>query len=161
KVARLIGRVAWSLEIQGPRVEPRYDRRGPDAIDLRLLWRSAVAAGDSARARRDRCVVAMLYDLGLRRGELVGSELADLEPGPAGPAAVWIRGKGRSEKERLTVPPPTARALQEWIAARGDHPGPLVHRLDGVRPEEHRRLSGESIRRIVRRLGEAAGITRP
>jgi integrase/recombinase XerC len=157
KVARLIGRVAWTLDVEGLRVEPRRDMRGPDLVDVRLLWRAA-ARGDGPRERRDRCVIALLFDLGLRRGELAALDWADVEPGPAGPAAVWIRGKGRSERQRLTLPVPTAAALAAWIEARGDRPGPLVHRLDGAEPG---RLSGESIRRVVRRLGMAAGLARP
>src|SRR5690242_13025775 len=45
------------------------------------------------------------------------------------------RVERRAEKERLTLPGPTARALSEWIEARGDRLGPLVHRLDGVEHE--------------------------
>jgi integrase/recombinase XerC len=159
KVARLIGRVNWSLDVEGPRVEPRRDMRGPDLVDVRLVWRAA-AACDGPRQRRDRCVLALLFDLGLRRAELCGIDLVDVESGPAGPAAVWIRGKGRSEKERLTLPGPTAAALGAWLEARGDRPGPLVHRLDGTEAQPGR-LSGECVRRIVRRLGEAAGLARP
>src|SRR4051794_24693415 len=96
----------------------------------------------------------------MRRAELCGIDPADVEPGPSRPVAVWIPGEGRSEKERLTLPPQTARALAAWIELRGDRPGPLVHRLDGVDGEPGR-LSGESVRRIVRRLGEAAGLSRP
>jgi integrase/recombinase XerC len=58
----------------------------------------------------------------------------------------------------LTPPCPTARELAAWLEARGDRPRPLVHRLDSAEPG---RLSGESVRRIVRRLGEAAGLSRP
>src|SRR5207247_8644242 len=101
KVSRLIGRTDWSRDVEGPRVEPRRDMRGPDLVDVRLVWRSAAVAGDGPRERRDRAILALLFDLGLRRGELCTLDLADVEPGPAGrPAAVWVRGKGRSEKER-------------------------------------------------------------
>ncbi|HZW32116.1 MAG TPA: tyrosine-type recombinase/integrase [Isosphaeraceae bacterium] len=158
KVARLIGRVSWSLDVEGPRVEPRRDMRGPDAVGVRLTWLAAAARGDGPRARRDRCMLALLFDLGLRRAELCAIDLADVEPGPAGPAAVWVRGKGRAEKERLTLPGPTAAAVAGWLQARGDRPGPLVHRLDGPEPG---RLSGECVRLIVRRLGDAAGLGRP
>jgi integrase/recombinase XerC len=159
KVARLIGRTNWTLDVEGPRVEPRRDMRGPDLVDVRLLWRAA-DSGDGPRERRDRLVIALLFDLGLRRGELCALEFTDIEAGPAGPSAVWIRGKGRSEKERLTLPRPTARALGAWMEARGDRPGPLVYRLEGTEVEPGR-LSGESVRRIVARLGKAAGLTRP
>jgi integrase/recombinase XerC len=160
KVARMIGRVNWSLDVEGPRVEPRRDMRGPDLVDVRLTWRT-VARGDGPRQCRDRAIVAMLFDLGLRRGELCALELADVEAGPAGPVAVWILGKGRGEKERITLPEATAAALAAWLAVRGDRPGPVVHRLDGVETDPATRLSGESVRRIIGRLGRAAGLSRP
>ena len=82
-------------------------------------------------------------------------------PEPIGrPAAIWIRGKGRTEKERMTLPDQTAAALVEWIEARGNESGSLFHRLDGPKPAPDVRLSGESVRRIVRGLGKAAGLPR-
>jgi integrase/recombinase XerC len=160
KISRKIGRTNWSLDVEGLRVEARRDMRGPDLLDVRLLWRAAVAAGDKSRARRDRAILACLFDLGLRRAELCNLDRADVEPGPDGrPAALWVRGQGHVEKERLTIPGPTAAALIEWVERRGDGPGPLFHRLDGPKPDPEDRLSGESVRRIIRRLGESAGLT--
>src|SRR5207249_3315435 len=106
--------------------------------------------------------LALLFDMGLRRAELTGIDWPrDVEAGPDGrPAALWVRGKGKSERARLSLPPPTAQALAAWLELRGDWPGPLAHRLDGTKVEPGR-LSGESIRRVVRRLGEAAGLARP
>ena len=40
KVSRKIGRTNWSLDVEGPWVEARRDMRGPDLLDVRLLWRS-------------------------------------------------------------------------------------------------------------------------
>ena len=97
----------------------------------------------------------------MRRAELCNLDRADVEAGPDGrPAAIWIRGKGRTEKERMTLPDQTAAALVEWIEARGNESGPLFHRLDGPKPAPDVRLSGESVRRIVRRLGKSAGLPR-
>ena len=123
--------------------------RGPDLLDVRLLWRGGIGAGTDSRARRDRAILVCLFDLGLRRAELCNLDRLDVEAGPDGrPAAIWIRGKGRTEKERMTLPDPTAAALVEWIDARGNEPGPLFHRLDGRPPDPDVRLSGESVRRI-------------
>ena len=168
KVSRKIGRTNWSLDVEGPKIEARRDMRGPDLLDVRLLWRAAIGAGDDSRARRDRAILACLFDLGLRRAELCNLDRSDVEAGPGGtplagsgrPAAVWIRGKGRTEKERMTLPDQTAAALVEWIEARGNESGPLFHRLDGPKPAPDVRLSGESVRRIVRGLGKAAGLPR-
>ena len=161
KVSRKIGRTNWSLDVEGPRIEARRDMRGPDLLDVRLLSRAGVAAGDKPRARRDRAIFACLFDLGLRRAELCNLDRADIEAGPDGrPVAVWVRGKGRLEKERLTLPDPTAAALVQWNEARGNATGPLFHRLDGPKLDPEVRLSGESVRRIIRRLGKAAGLPR-
>jgi site-specific recombinase XerC len=161
KVSRKIGRTNWSLDVEGPRVEARRDMRGPDLLDVRLLWRAAIGASDEPRARRDRAILVCLFDIGLRRAELCDLDRADVEAGADGrPAAIWIRGKGRTEKERMTLPDPTAAALVQWTEVRGDEPGPFFHRLDGRPLHPDVRLSGESVRRIVRRLGKAAGLPR-
>ena len=133
KVSRKIGRTNWSLDVDGPRVEARRDMRGLDLLDVRLLWRASVGAGNDPRARRDRAILACLFDLGLRRAELCNLDRSDVEAGtePGTPDAVWIRSKGRSEKERLTLPDQTAAALVAWTEARGNEVGPLFHRLVG------------------------------
>jgi hypothetical protein len=56
KVSRKIGRTNWSLDVEGPRVEARRDMRGPNLLDVRLLWLAAIGAGDDSRARRDRAI---------------------------------------------------------------------------------------------------------
>jgi integrase/recombinase XerC len=161
KVGRTIGKIAWSLDVENIKSEVRRDMQGPGLADLQLMTRAAAAMGDRPRARRDRAILAMLFDLGLRRAELCGLDLADVEVSSDGlPMAVWIIGKGHREKERLTVPEATGRALAEWLEARGTEPGPLFHRCDGHELDMAVRLSGESIRLLVRRLGTAAGASR-
>jgi len=53
----------------------------------------------------------------LRRGELVGLDLAHHDPAEA---TVSVMGKGRREREALAMGKGTARALDEWVASRGD-----------------------------------------
>jgi integrase/recombinase XerC len=159
KVARLVGRVGWTLDVESPRGEKYRDTSGPGLAGWRKLWDAAVAAGDGPKARRDRAILRLLYDRGLRRGELVALDLADADRDPDAPA-VSVIGKGRTERERLTVNGPTRLALADWIYARGADPGPLFVRLDrgAVTPD---RLTGEGVRLIVRGLGAAAGLARP
>jgi integrase/recombinase XerC len=79
-------------------------------------------------------------------------DLADVETNADGlPVAVLIIGKGRREKQRLTVPPETAQALSGWLEARGAEPGFLFQRCDGHTIES--RLSGEAVRLIIARIG--------
>jgi integrase/recombinase XerC len=111
------------------------------------------------KAVRDLAIVRLLHDLGLRRGELVALDLADLDL-EAEAATVAVVGKGRTEKDRLTLPDPTVDALATWMATRGLRPGPLFIRLDPV-AEGPDRLTGRGVFLIVRDLGRKAGLAKP
>ncbi len=71
-------------------------------------------------------MIRLLFDLALRRKELCGLLLADLEI-DACPPKLWILGKGRYEKEALTIPPSSLGPLTAWLHIRGDIDGPLFH----------------------------------
>jgi integrase/recombinase XerC len=161
KVGRMIGVITWSLDVENVRSEPRCDMRGPGLADLQLINRAAAAMGNGKRAQRDRAILAVLFDLGLRRAELCRLDLDDVETNANGlPAAVMVLGKGHREKVRLTVPEATGQALAAWIEVRGNDPGPLFQRCDGHRVDPDARLSGEAVRQVVDRLGTAAGTAR-
>ena len=65
-------------------------------------------------------------------------------------------GKGQTDREALTLPDPTRRALAEWLAIRGAEPGPLFTNVDRARKGTGR-LTGAGIWSIVVALGEATG----
>jgi integrase/recombinase XerC len=153
KLARTVGRVAWSLEAKPPKVERHRDTRGPGPDGWALMSAALVALGDGPRARRDRAIVRLLHDRGLRRGEVCGLDLAHFD---AERRTVAVLGKGRAERERLRIGPGTCAAVAAWVESRGREPGPLFVRLDGARPTT--RLAGESIRRIVAAIAESAGL---
>ena len=74
---------------------------------------------------------------------------------------VWILGKGRGERRARTLNDRTAAALAAWVDDRGGAPGALFHRLDKAADElAPGRLEGESVERLVKRIGRAAGLTR-
>lgn len=152
KLARTLGMISWKLEVEGLEAVPYRDTRGPgregvrrmlDALDTRL----------DAKARRDRAAVRLLYDLALRRGEVVAMDLedVDLEDG-----TVAVLGKGRTAKETVTLPPKTKAALEDWLQARGSESGAVFTNFD--RAQKGRRLTGRSLHRIVRELGKEVGL---
>ena len=57
---------------------------------------------------RDVALISLLAHLGLRRGEVVSLDVehVDLHKGE-----VWILGKGRRERERVTLPAQTCKAV--------------------------------------------------
>ena len=155
KLARTLGMVPWTLEIASPKVEKYRDTTGPGTEGVRRILRELEQRFDD-KAKRDRAVVRLLFDLGLRRGEVVHLDLDDVDL-HAGRLAVL--GKGREGKEMLTLPGATKQALADWLAVRGTASGPLFTNFDRAR--KGRRLSGTSLYRLLRDLGRKAGIRHP
>lgn len=158
KIARQIGRVAWSLDVDGPRSEPYRDTRGPGLDGWRRLLKKAAELATSPHGKRDLALLLLMHDLGLRRGECVALDLADVEllDNPA----VSIVGKGKTESERLTLAPRPCAALRDWVSVRGSEAGPLFTRLDPGSGPTLERLTGDSVCRMVARLGKRAGLQR-
>lgn len=160
-LARATGRIAWEIDVKSPTVVAYRDTRGPGDAGwdaMRALAKRDTAAA-SPRAYRDRAMLRVDHDLGLRVSELVGLDVEHVERDDRRPAAVWVLRKGRTERERKTLPAATGAALEDWMTARGDLPGPLFLRLDsaiGASP----RLTAHSVYAIVGRLGRRAGIAR-
>jgi integrase/recombinase XerC len=107
------------------------------------------AVGGASRTR-DLAILELLYASGLRVAELSGLDVDALDRTGH---TVRVLGKGR--KERI-VPygAAAARALEAWLARRGEPRGPLFVTARG------RRLGVRSVHAIVRRAARAAGIVR-
>jgi hypothetical protein len=84
KISRKIGRTNWSFDVDGPRVEARRDMRGPDLLDVRLLWRAAIGAGTDSRPRRDREISRVYSILGCGALSYATSIERILKPAPMG-----------------------------------------------------------------------------
>ncbi|HXW21346.1 MAG TPA: tyrosine-type recombinase/integrase [Rhodomicrobium sp.] len=112
------------------------------------------------KAARDGAILRVAYGLGLRRGEIerLNVEHLDLARG-----TLSVLGKGRIEREPLTLPLNAKQALTAWLAyhAPEDPTAPLFIALDNC--SNGARLSGSGIYHIIRsQLGTRAGIdTRP
>jgi integrase/recombinase XerC len=103
---------------------------------------------------RARAILRLLYDLGLRRGEVVALDVADYDPARS---ALKVLGKRRLEKTVLSLAGPTKEALDAWLSVRGDSPGAVFINFDRSKKGGDR-LTSHSLYRIVRELGEKAGI---
>ena len=158
KLARTLGRVTWAIDIPSPRAEAYRDTRGPGLEGWRALLAVAKARATTPKGKRDLALVRLMHDLGLRRGEVVALDLADLD---LGARAVAVVGKGKSEKTHVTLNEPTAAALADWVAARGDWDGPLFVRLDhAAGPGRPTRLDAGNAARASKALGLASGVSR-
>jgi integrase/recombinase XerC len=150
RLAARLGRVPWLLDIPSVRAEAYRDTRGPGLAGYRQLLSALEARGD-LKAKRDRAILRLLFDCGLRRAEAVGLDVADVLPGE-----VRILGKGRRQTETRPLPAPTAAALADYLAEAGHTDGALFRSLD--RRDGGRRITLPSVSRLVRDLGEGVGV---
>ena len=154
-LARTLGRVTWRIDIDSPKAEAYRDTRGPGLDGWRGMLAAAGKRATTPKRKPDLALIRLMHDLGLRRGEVVTLDRADvdLEAG-----TVAIVGKGKSERVPVTLNKPAAAALADWIAARGDWAGALFVRLDraagGGQPG---RLDAGNVARIAKDLGRRAG----
>jgi integrase/recombinase XerC len=153
---RTAGRIAWAM----PRLPQRLPRgrvrdvTGPPPAAFAALLERPTAEQARPSAARDLAALRLSWDLGLRRAELSGLDLADLEG-----ARLRVRRKGGAVVW-LTVPGPTVAALAGWLAVRGGAPGPLLAACSpgGAVAFPLRPLAGGQWWRRLRELGAAAGV---
>ncbi len=141
--------------------------------DLRRI----VAALDTGTlvGLRDRALLVLGFAACLRRSELVGLDVTDVQECPEGLCIVVRRSKTDRMAEGRDVAVPYGshhltcpiRAVQEWIAASGIESGPLFPGIDrhGVigrapsgRGSDDGRLTRQAVSIILKRAAAAAGI---
>lgn len=157
KLARTLGMVPWTLEVDAPKVDPYRDTiscGSPGWRSMLELAKTEALTGE-AKPTRDLAIIRCLHDIGLRRGEAVSADVdsLDQERGP-----LSIVGKGKTDAKKLTHPGPTRGALSRWLEVRRSEPGPLFVRLDrAATTADH--LTGESVRKLVAALARRAGVS--
>jgi len=124
----------------------RAPRRNPEVVDRYAIEELLESCPDTPAGRRDRAILELLYGAGLRVGELVAIDLADVQ---LAQRMVRVRGKGRRER---IVPfgRYAAAAIQSYLPERAswrrrcrDDQEPLFVNQRGGR------LSDRSVRRIL------------
>lgn len=157
KLARTLGMVTFGLEVQNVKAEAYRDTAGPGLAGIRAMLRRLEARKDG-KGKRDLAILRLLYDLGLRRGEVVALDLGDVD---LDGGRLWVLGKGRTQKEALSLPEQTQKALAGWLVVRGDEPGPLFSSFDRA-GKGAGRLTGDGLYKLVGKLGLNVGLkTRP
>ncbi|MBU2512138.1 tyrosine-type recombinase/integrase [bacterium] len=157
RLANTLGMVNWQLEVKNDQIEAYRDTSGPGENSFQKMLTVCQNQKNKKKAVRDYVILRLLHDLALRRGSIVNLNIEDLE---LNKRLIWVSLKKRTEKVQKYLPEVTLRAIENWIAIRGDQPGPLFINLD--RANNGSRLTGTSIYRMVRSIGEQIGVkTRP
>ncbi len=150
RVAKVLEVIDWKdLEVENVEAIPYRDTRGPSVEDVKRIM--AALPGD---ARRNRAILHLLFDVALRRQEVVGLDLEHLD---VDRSQVLILAKREHDRRRVTIPPVTLAAVLAWVDERGREPGPLFTNFDRAGKGDGR-LTGRSVHRMVRKAGRAVGV---
>ena len=151
-LAKTLGMITWTLEVANEKAQAYRDTRGPGCSGVKAIL--AQIQGDSPKAKRDRVIIRLLYDLALRRGEITSLRLEDVD---IEGKRLWIKGKGRGgEREALTLPEKTIQVLKDWIEVRREGLGSLFSNFDHA--GKGNGLTSSAIYYIVRKLGQKLGL---
>ena len=126
--------------------------RALDAGEIRALFEACAEPGP--RAARDAALLAMLLGCGLRRSEAANLDLEHLDTTEA---TVRVIGKGNHERI-AHMNGGVETAVNAWLKARGQAPGPLLCGINKSAKITLHRLPTESIRLILRQRAEEARI---
>lgn len=122
--------------------------------ELTTLFAGCATDGRPA-GTRDAALLAVLYGAGLRRSELVALDLADWS---SRETALRVRN-GKARKARMCYTPEgCTRALENWIALRGDAPGPLFCPIDKSGRITIRRLVDQSVLDVLTMRAKRHGV---
>lgn len=154
---------ARPLRFKGPVKDVARDTaRG---LNVRALLE---ASGEDLTGLRDRALLSVAYDTGLRASELVAIELADILEAldPEARLLAIPRSKGDPDGEGATayLSPRSVRAIVAWQTAAGIEEGPLFRRVQvrrykaraAVKPRRIETISGREAWDLAKLRGKPA-----
>ena len=141
-------------------IRPPAGSRLPAGRDIdageRLALMQTTARDKTPAGVRDAAILAMLIATGMRRAELCGLRMSDVDL-----QSGKLRVIGKGDKERTAYLRNGAlRYLRDWLAVRGDGPGPIFCRINKagrIFPEGA--LSTTAMHKIITKRAAEAGLS--
>jgi len=117
----------------------------------------ARAQGDRLRQKRDYAMLALLFGCGLRRSELVGLEMSDVQQRQEHWAIVDLIGKG-GHIRTVPIPEWAKQALDQWTAAARIADGKIFRRVSSMGKVWGKGISQNVVWYVVKGCCEKAGL---
>ncbi len=131
---------------------PKGEKKLPNVLSVDEMAHLLEHPGEDVWSRRDAAMFELMYSSGLRRAELIGLDLGDVDK-----AAAEVKVTGKGSKSRVVpVGSRALAALENWLAAR-----------DAVAKDPHAlfvgargaRISPATLAVALKRLAQRQGIT--
>jgi integrase/recombinase XerD len=134
--------------------------RFPRQTHARLL---NTPAEDTVEGLRDRAILSVRLQIGLRRAEIAALSVEDLHQNRGFDSLRIVRKGGR--RDALDIHPDAAQRIRAYLDAAGhadDHDGPMFRPLSHNRKGQESRLhmDPDAIGRVLRKHAAAIGLTR-
>lgn len=117
------------------------------------------ARGDSVREKRDHAMLALLFGCGLRRSELVGLEMSDVQTRQGHWAIVDLVGKG-GHIRTVPIPQWAKQALDEWTMVAAVRDGRIFRAVSRMGKVWGDGISQNVVWYVVKACCEKAGLER-
>ena len=156
KYAKRVGKSRYDLtDIKSDKVIPYRDTTGLPATQIKQILQSPNT--NNFQGKRDYAILRLLWDNALRRSEVVAINIGDIN---LSDRTIWIKGKGRQDKERITINQRTVAALKDYLSMRkGTTTEPLFISISSANWGE--RLADDTIYNLVKDTSVELGIDKP
>ena len=114
------------------------------------------ASDNSPAGVRDAALIALLYSCGLRRAEIVALDREQVETETG---KLLIQGKRNKQRTAYSISG-AQEALLDWLAIRGNEPGPLFWPIGKGGKLRNRRLSTQAVYNILQKRAKLAQVKR-
>jgi site-specific recombinase XerD len=141
-----------AADVRPMRVPPT-SRKALDADEIARLLEAA-QAGRPSLVKRDCAIIQLLLQTGIKVGELVGLQLADIELTDSR-GTLTVKGNGGNNHRRIPLNALACQALQEYLRVRPPSPG--VKHL--FLSQEGNSISARTVQRLINVYTRAADLT--
>jgi len=158
----LVGEGLWRANplrwMRGPKVDPRrYLPRRVSREQLQALWGAAQRRPREFTRYQSVCLLAILYAVGLRRGELERLDLGDWD---SASGTLTVDGRKTGQERRVPVGEGVWRCIEAYLPYRHNRLE-LTARLEETAllvNQRGKRLSGNAVHAVLARLAKSAGV---
>lgn len=135
-------------------------------VDVSRLKKMVDALPGNMIAVRDKCLLLIGFSAALRRSEIVGINIQDIQQVPEG--LVLRLSKSKTDQEgagrRLGIPFASnekycpVRSYKQWTKVAGINNGPVFRGIDRHGNVSSKRLTGRAVANIIKRTATLAGM---
>ena len=153
--------LGWAAKADGGATEvgaspklPKQEQRVLEVVSREEIQRME----NTAKAERDKLILRLLSDCGLRLGELLQLRVGDLWEPRRGEFALKVRGKGNRER-LVPVSPALFRRLHRYLIGRRAEPHePVFVGLRKGSDGRHAPITKSGVEQAIRVLAKEAGV---